>query len=323
MRMRIFAAIPLVLILLFAVGIGCGGDDDDDAAGDDDSGDDDISGDSDSDDDDAGDDDDSPDGPSLVPGPDDDGYDADLEALAREYDRAFHVFNASGMDLNADISVSLAEPDDRALIEQFVRESDGWDLEDYAGVSPEDVVTSWHAVAGLYGGVGLAADAFRYGVLRDNGYPEEEVDVAREHLRRGLEAAYIAADITGVPGVIARGYVRTDIAGDGESVVTTPLFDGYGNPLPEEKDNGTWRDDNTADHRYPNYVWVDSCSRDMFIGWIAGLAASWEVIEDDPDFSDELKSRLQTMAAEIGNQLAVVRESGYDLEIIDADGRTT
>ncbi|HDH96347.1 MAG TPA: hypothetical protein ENF73_01305, partial [Proteobacteria bacterium] len=259
---------------------------------------------------------------TLIPSPCQDGYDPELEKLARMYDRQFHVFNAFGHGINSDIIVSLDEPENRALIEDFLREYDGWDFEAWSGKHQFDVVASWEPVAGLYAGVGVAADAFRYGVLRDQGYDEDEVELARRHLLDAIEAWHIAVAITGTPGVIARGYLRKDIPSAAENIETTPLFDEYGNPLPPEKNNGTWRDDNSGG-MYPNYIWIDSCSRDQFIGWVAGLAAAWEVIRDDPSFPDSLKRQMQEDASALGRSLMVVRKSGFDLEIFDADGRTT
>lgn len=221
------------------------------------------------------------------------------------------------------MSVSNDNNDEnRGLIESFLRESDGWDFEGFSGKKPEEVVTTWHKVAGLYGGNGIAADAFRYGVLRDYGYPEEEVAIAREHLKADLERLHMASAITGVDGVIARGYIRTDIPSYGADLELTALFDEEGNPLPEEKTNGTWRADNSGG-LYPNWVWEDSCSRDQYIGWIAAYGASWEVIKDDDTFLDELKEEFQSDALKLGQALMEVQESGYDLELPDADGRTT
>jgi len=111
---------------------------------------------------------------------------------------------------------------------------------------------------------------------------------------------------------------------------TTPLFDPEGHPLPPEKDNGTCRKDNSTDHRFPNTLWIDSCSRDQFIGWTAAFGAVWEVIRDDPAFDSALKEKLKTYAGQIGRSLMVRRTGGagssgeaFDLEVFDADGRTT
>ena len=259
--------------------------------------------------------------PSMIPGPGQDGYDEELAALARMYDRQFHLFNAVGHGLNSDVVVPLEAPADRELVEQFLRESDGWDFEAFAGKDVYSVITDWQKVAGLYGGVGIGADAFSYGVLRDGDYPQEEVDRARGFLLVSLDRLSVAVEVTGVPGVIARGFLRVDAPGYSQHVEVVDLFDEAGNPLPEVKNNGTWRADNSGLH--PEYVWEDSCSRDMYIGWIVAFAGAWEVIRDDPAIPQELKSRVKGHALDLVRELMKVRESGYDLEIPDADGRIT
>ena len=266
---------------------------------------------------------------TLVPGPGQAGYDADLDALATRYERVFHTFNAAATGLNTDVSVPLTDPADHAAIEQFARETDGWDFAATAGRQPLDLITSHGAVAGLYAGVGIGADAYRYGTLRDQGADCAEVDRARTHLLASLDALHLAQDITGVPGVIARGFARKDLPGDGQAT-TTPLFDpATGAALPLEKNNGTAREDNSG--RWPGYIWTDSCSRDMYIGWAMAFGASWEVIRDDPTIADTYKTRLQADALALGKALMVVHDYpqpngdvwSFDLEIPDADGRTT
>ncbi|MBM4354542.1 MAG: hypothetical protein FJ109_12260 [Deltaproteobacteria bacterium] len=262
-------------------------------------------------------------GPHLIPGPGEEGYDADLEKLARLYDRQFHALTAAGMAVNADLSVQPDWTEEREAIAKFLAEDDGFDIEAFTGKHPYDLVTTWHKVAGLYAGVGIAADCYRYGVLRDHGYPVDEVDIARQHMLAALDGLHIATAVTGGQGVLARGYIRTDIPSEGQNTVTLPLFDEQGNPQPEPKNNGAWRADNSVGGIYPNYIWEDSCSRDMYIGWCAAFGAAWEVIQDDPTVPQEVKDRLVQDALEIGTQLTVVRKTGYDLEIPDADGRTT
>ena len=247
-------------------------------------------------------------------------HDAGLAAKAERIERQFHAFNAFGTGMNANLSVPLESVMARAQIEAFLKESSGWDFEAYAGVSVPSVIGSWAKAAGAYAGVGAAADAFRYGTLRDQGADCELVDQARESVLADLDGLHLATAITGVPGVIARAFARTDLPGDGERE-TTPLFDGAGNPLPVEKNNGTWRADNSG--QYPDYVWEDSCSRDMMLGWAMGYAGVWEVIRLDPSIPDELKKRLQADAAAIARSLRKVGAAGYDLEILDADGRVT
>ena len=257
---------------------------------------------------------------SLIPGPGQNGFDVELDAKARRIDRVFHAFHVRGTGLNADLSV-VDTPEARALIRRWVDEDDGWDFEAWAGIPVTDVVASWSKVAGAYGGVGLAADAYRYGALREEGADCAAVDIARTQLLRSLEGLHVAVAVTGTPGVIARGFASRENPGYGQTIETTPLFDEAGNPLPEEKNNGTWREDVSGMH--PEIVWEDSCSRDMLVGWAAGFGAAWEVIRDDPDISAAVRTTLAEDARAIVASLSVVRDSGHDLEIMDADGRMT
>ena len=122
----------------------------------------------------------------LLPGPNQPGYDPVLEQKANRYDRQHLILNCAGNGINADAVVSLARPDDRRLIEDFLRTTDGWDFEAWSGKPVFEVITDYQKVAGLYAGVGIAADAYRYGTLRDQGYPGEEINRAREFLERGI-----------------------------------------------------------------------------------------------------------------------------------------
>lgn len=255
----------------------------------------------------------------LLPGPGDAGFDADLAGRVTEHDRLFHAVFAWSTGVNTEVSIDLGES---ALLDTFMA-SDSWDFEEATGRPVTDLVTSWGKAAGLYAGVGIAADAYRYGALRDEGAPCVEVDRARELLLRSLEGLHRASAITGVPGVIARGSARVDHPGAGATVETTPLFDETGAPLPEEKDNGTWRDDNSADGAYSDYVWEDSCSRDMLMGWATAYGAVWEVVGLDPTIDAAVKDELVADATALARSLMTVQDSGFDLEIRDADGRRT
>lgn len=257
--------------------------------------------------------------PGILPGPGDEGFDADLADKAWDLERQFHAFNTFGVGVSRELGVSLANTDARDLIDAFITETDEWDFEEWAEQSPADVITSYSKVAGAYGGVGAAADAFRYAVLLREGASCEEIEIARGFVVESLDAMHLATAITGVPGVIARGFARSDQPGSFHDPI--PLFDDEDNPLPEEKTNGTWRADNSGE--YPDYYWEDSCSRDMLIGWAIGMAATWEVIRDDPTFDQALKDRLRADALAIARSLMTVQDSGYDLEIRDADGRMT
>ncbi len=259
---------------------------------------------------------------ALLAGPGEAGHDAALAAQATLLERQFHGFNAFGVHVSAEVSLSSAETAKRALVTDFLAAPGEWDFEAFSGQAVPSVIERFHKVAGAYGGVSIAADAYRYGTLRDQGADCAEVEQARAFVVADLDALHLASAITGVPGVVARGFARADLPGAGQDVTPTPLFDADGAPLPAVKDNGTWRADNSGG-LYPEYVWEDSCSRDMLAGWAFGYAALWEVIRDDDTIPKDLKSRLRADATAIGRSLMQVGEEGYDLEIRDADGRRT
>lgn len=252
----------------------------------------------------------------LLPGPGRSGHDAALAGTARRLDRGFRALHAWSTGANAERTIP--SEDDRALVTRFLLEDDGWDFATFAGRGPETLGPFWK-VAGAYAGAGVAADAFRYATLRDEGAPCDEVERARAHLAADLDVLHLATAITGVPGVVARGFIRRDHPGG--DLETTPLFDEDGSPLPAEKDNGTWREDQSGD--YPDLLWEDSCSRDMLIGWVLGMASAWEVVARDPSFEAAVVRRLEEDAAAVARSLMRVGEEGYDLEIRDADGRRT
>jgi hypothetical protein len=242
-----------------------------------------------------------------------------LAAKSRRIERQFHAFNAYGTGVNADIGVGVESNDAREQIEAFLWDSELWDFEEWSGEPPTSVISGWNKVAGAYAGVGIAADAFRYATLLREGAACAEVEQARAHIVLDLDALHLAQAITGEPGVIARGFANQLTPGSGEE--TVPLFDDAGNPLPEEKTNGTWREDNSG--LYPDFIWEDSASRDQLIGWVIGMAGIWEVVRDDPTFDQALKDRIQGDALAIARSMMTVQDSGFDLEIRDADGRRT
>lgn len=254
----------------------------------------------------------------LIPGPNDAEFDAELAAKARRLERQFHAFNTFGTGVNADLGVGSDE-EARAQIEEFIVETDEWNFEEWSGEPPTSVIGGWNKVAGAYAGVGIAADAFRYATLLREGASCEDIERARSFILLDLDALHLAQAITGEPGVIARGFAS--LLTPGSDHETHPLFDEEGNSFPEVKTNGTWRDDNSG--LYPDFVWEDSASRDQLIGWVIGMGALWEVIRDDSTFDQALKDRLQADALAIAESLMTVQESGYDLEVRDADGRMT
>ncbi len=243
--------------------------------------------------------------------------DATLDAKARRFDRVFHAVHARYTGVNSE---AIANDDAVvASLTRFLRETDGWDYEASAG-APPSAHFRWDKVAGAYAGAGAMADAYRYAVLRDEGAACDEVSRARDHLHAALDGMHRAVTLPGTPGVIARGYIRRDLPG-GEVYTTTPLFDATGNPLPPEKTNGTWRAASATGPQ--DYIWEDSCSRDMLIGWVLGMAAAWEVSRGDTTVDASRLATLRADALAIGESLRRVNSRGYDLEIHDADGRVT
>lgn len=236
-----------------------------------------------------------------------------LAELAAAYDRQFDRVNAWSTGVTADVVIGLDDTEAREKLRRLV-EGETSDFD------PATHVSWWGKAAGLYAGVGIAADAMRYAVLRDEGAPCDEVEEARGQLLKGLRALRIALEITGAPGVLARGFIRTDLTG-AESYEPVPLFDDQGQPLPVEKNNGTWRAD--ASGKHPDLIWEDSCSRDMILGWAMAYGVAWEVVAKDSSISDDVRRGLSEDAAAVARELMKVRDSGYDLEIPDADGRTT
>ncbi|MGB0645803.1 MAG: hypothetical protein ACPGQS_01450, partial [Bradymonadia bacterium] len=252
---------------------------------------------------------------TSVTRPSNDAISMELSSKALQFERIFHGLSVHGTGLNADLS--LVDEAAKAEVRAFAANADSTEGLDGA---PLGAVATFGKAAGLYGGVGLAADAYRYMVLRDEGAACEEVDRARVRVERAIETLHIATRITGVEGVIVRALANVELPGAGQNQ-TVPLFNESGQALPLEKNNGTWRTDQSG--LYPNLIWEDSCSRDMYVGWALAYAAVWEAIRTDPSFSNDLKHRLRTDAKALVDSLMRVGEEGFDLEIRDADGRRT
>lgn len=256
-------------------------------------------------------------GPSVTAPSDQVSLAEQLASKADRFERVFHAFHTKGTGLNADLRVT--DESARVAIEAFAN-SDEPLAQALEALNVDDLIADFGKAAGLYGGVGIAADAYRYKVLRDEGADCSEVETARTRVSAALEVMHIATRITGTKGVIVRALANINQPGAGQTT-TVPLFNEMGQPLPLEKNNGTWRADQSG--QYPDLIWEDSCSRDMYVGWALAYAAIWEVIRTDPAFDDALKLRLRADARALVDSLMKVGESGFDLEIQDADGRVT
>lgn len=264
---------------------------------------------------------------SLVPGPGQSGYDATLATAVAAYDRFHEAIGiyANGLAGNLNVTTDTAI---RAKVADLLAKP--WldtdadptdDLSQYEGVTPTDYVTYWGMATGMYAGAEMAADAFRYGVLRDRGGSCNDVARARKVVEKAIDAFHVVVSIPGAPGSIARGIARSDLPGDGKIPTQAILVNGQ--PNPAEKNNGTWRADNSTAKTFSAFTWQDSCSRDMLFGWTLGIAAVWEVVAKDPTVSTALKTQLQADAKAVLGGLMTVRPNGHDLEIWDPEGRRT
>jgi hypothetical protein len=264
----------------------------------------------------------------MIPGPGQAGHDAALAATVARYDRFHEAVGIAATGLAASLNVSsdlaMRQKLDALLGGPWAATDDDPtdDLLQYQGLDPKNLVTSWGLSTGMYAGAEMAADAFRYAVLRDRGGSCNDQARARKVLLVALDAFHVAVAITGQSGSLARAIARKGLAGDGMAAVV-PLADAAGKPLPAEKDNGTWRADNSPGGQFATHIWIDSLSRDMLFGWTLGIASIWEVIKNDATFPAAVKTRLQAEARAILDGLRVVRPSGKDLEIWDPDGRRT
>lgn len=261
-------------------------------------------------------------GNHLIPSEFEEGFDRNLAQKVRRYDRLYHTFVTFAHGANTELTVSKDSVDKREKLRRFLYEYDGWNLSEFeSGLEPTDIIEGWDKSAGLYAGAGIAADAMRYAILRDSGGDCKESEIARIQLKKSVDTLHIAYRIPATRGVVARGFANRRLPGIGPGIETMPLFDENGLPLPYEKNNGTWREDLSGE--YPDLVWEDSISRDMMLGWALATAMVKEVIWDDPSFGEDIKKRLKEDAKAVGYELRRKRDSGYDLEFPDADGRTT
>jgi hypothetical protein len=320
-------ALLIAILLCSALLISCGDDDDDDnddsAPDDDDDNDTSDDDDDDNDDNDDNDDDDTAPLLALIPGPGEPEYDADLEAKAQRYLQQYHGISTivHGFFLDS----FFPDPANRTLIENWLTNSDPNEgFEEYTGTPVYDVVANYgqYGDTSAFGGPTMLGQTSLYRLTRDGkvkGF--STLTEQRTKLLKAMDFLHIMVEITGEPGSVARGIRPIDTPGS--IPATTPLFDGYGNPLPVNK-KITWRDDNSIGDQYPDWIWEDDESKDQLNGYLLGMAAIWDVIAEDPDIPANYKTRFQEDAAAIGDRLMeVAPETGLDLSIRDADGRLT
>ena len=184
----------------------------------------------------------------------------------------------------------------------------------------DDVAAWWSGENdGLWSGLYLASQAFRYAVTR-----EAEVLATIKTLLAG-EVTRMA--VTGVPGIFTRQFIPPDVPG-----IACPTDDAaYVTDV--EKDDNKWvqiRDDGCVwvipnetmqwtktEHcgldAYKGWCFLDNVSQDEYAGHMLALAALYKLV-DDPDVQATTKDLIGQVAVHLME---------HDLTLIDWDGRVT
>ena len=268
------------------------------------------------------------------------GDDSDLDAQVTQHERQFYTLNAYPFGLSLDVHV--AGEAEKARINEFLEQTATDDYEAVTGEHPFETILIYGEFGdlGFFGGIAMASTAYQYMTLKRDGAPEEMLARARARVVRAAESWHVFYAVGGHPGQIARGIRRvlpedpTDPPFPGPPPEIIPLFDEDGNPLPEPKDNGSYRADNSGGALPADaWVWVDSASKDQLSGQVFGMVALYDAMKDDPDIDQSLVTRMEEDALGVGRMLmekriidgveGVVGSGEYDLIIMDADGRYT
>ena len=263
-----------------------------------------------------------------------------LDAMMARHGRQFYHINASpfGLSLDAHVKDEAA----RAAIEQFLSQADSDDVQAVTGQHVHDLLYAFgeYGDLGFFGGVAVVGTAYEYMTLKAEGASAEALAVARARVERAARSWHVFKVVTGGGGLVARG-IRRRVPEDPTAppipdveIELVPLFDEDGEPLPQPKNNGTYRPDNSGGALPEGeWSWKDSCSKDQLVGQVFAMCALYDAMKDDPDVDQALVAELAEDARLIGEMLMTRREISalegpvgageYDLIIFDADGRPT
>ena len=260
-------------------------------------------------------------GPPIFPGPSDTQFDAALAEKALAYDRQFLAINAAPFGLSLD-----AYPSGTTWIDVWVSAGSGFTRDDFESQTEQDLYALVYQYdemgdLGMFGGVAAIAEAWRYGLLRDDpGAIEDDIEDARARLTSLLRSLHAMQAVTGRAGSLVRGLGVPGQPGLAE-VDLVPFLDEDGNVQPAEK-SAVWRTDQSGE--FPDFIWMDDTSKDQWIGYCMALGAAWEVAHDDPDIDPAWVEALEADARDMTHALQVPSsETGLDLTLIDGDGRPT
>ncbi|MBL6974550.1 MAG: hypothetical protein ISR64_02350 [Deltaproteobacteria bacterium] len=196
----------------------------------------------------------------------------DLDQQMERHGRQFYALTAAPFGLSLDAYPNSAES--VALIDQFLAQDASDDVEDVTGKHPLELLAAYgeYGDLGFFGGAGVVATAFEYLTYKKFGAPKADLDRARARVVRAAESWHVFKVVTGGGGLVARGIRRlvpenpSNPPIPSAAVETTPLFDGDGDPLPQPKNNGTFRADNSGGVLpQGSWVWADSCSKDQMV----------------------------------------------------------
>lgn len=267
------------------------------------------------------------------------GADEGLDAHMARHERQFYQFNARPFGLSLD--AWAADGDAKALVEAFLAQDASDDVAQVTGSHPFELLSDYgeYHDLGQFGGVPLAGLCFEYRTLKRDGAPAGAVEAVRERLVRAARSWHVFHHVAG-QGIVARGIRRVVPEKDGDPPIPggvpelIPLADEQGLPLPQPKDNGTWRADlSGGELPEGTWIWVDSCSKDQLLGQVFALTVLYDTLNGDPDIPADILPELQEDARRIAEMLMEQRDveglegatgmGFYDLIIMDADGRPT
>ncbi len=265
---------------------------------------------------------------------------AELDSHMHRHGRQFFGINAVPFGLSLDAHAKDEESIDS--INTFLAQDESEDIVAVTGKHPYELLSGYgeYGDLGFFGGVAVAGTAFAYQTLRREGAPEELLSLWRERVVRAADSWHLFYVLSGGKGVVARGIRRMVKEFPDQPTLPVhypemlPLFDEDGKPLPQPKNNGTYREDNSGGVLPEGeWIWKDSASKDQVSGQIFAMIALYDAMKDDPDIDQALVTRMQEDALGLAQVLMTKREienlegpagkGEYDLIIMDADGRPT
>ena len=263
-----------------------------------------------------------------------------LHEQMERHSRQFYNINAHPFGLSLDAHAK--DQASREVIEQFLEQSSTYDIKAATGKHPYELLVSYgeYGDLGFFGGVAVAGTAYEYMTLRRDGATPELLERARQRVVRAADSWHIFYVASGGNGVVARGIRRMVSEHEDEPPLPVtypemvPLFDEAGGPLPQPKNNGAYRWDNSGGLLPKDeWIWKDSASKDQVSGQVFAMVALYDAMKNDPDIDQALVERLSEDALSLANVLMTKREISklegpvgigeYDLIIMDADGRPT